>query len=89
MHHQSLARYLTELNLLEVCFFFYYDALLQPDKHTAGLFTCTPEQANHHLALTGAFHEPMMSAFNPTSCVLYVARHVRSSHGQQQCDTHA
>lgn len=43
---QSLARYLTEL--LEV--FFVYNTMLQPDKHTAGLFTA--EQANHHLALT-------------------------------------
>lgn len=54
------------------CFFFYYDALLQPDKHTAGLFTCTTEQANHHLALTGAFHEPTMSASHLPSCVLSV-----------------
>lgn len=49
---------------------FFYNALLQPD--TAGLFTCTIQQANHHLVLTGAFHEPMMSAFNPPCCALSV-----------------
>lgn len=48
--------------------FLNYNALLQPDKHTAGVFTCAVEQANHHLELTGAFHEPM-SAFNPLSRV--------------------
>lgn len=59
VHHQSLARYLTELNLFEV---FFCNALLRSDQHIAGLFTCTTEQANLHLVLTRAFHEPM-SAF--------------------------
>lgn len=70
VHHQSLARYLTEMNLLQV--FFYYNSLLQPDKHTVGVFTCTKKRASCHLALTVAFHEPMMSAFNLPSCVLSI-----------------
>lgn len=65
--HQSLARYLTDLNLLEVFLFFF--SIIQPDKHTAGVFTCTVEEGNHHLALTVAFHEPMMSAFHLPSCI--------------------
>lgn len=63
VHHQSLARYLTD---------WLSNALLQPDEHAAGVFTCTTQQANHHLVLTEAFREPMMSAFNLPSCVLSV-----------------
>lgn len=67
--HQSLARYLTDLNLLEVFFVFNFFSIIQPDKHTTGVFTCTVEEGNHHLALTVAFHEPMMSAFHLPSCI--------------------
>ncbi len=49
--------------------FLNYNSLLQSDKHAAGAFTCKTERANDHLALTVAFHEPMMSAFN---CILSV-----------------
>ena len=49
--------------------FFFFFTIIQPDKHTAGILTCTVEEGDHHLALTVAFHEPMMSAFHLPSCI--------------------